>query len=106
MRARGGIPSLERALGDPETRGAAGVDGYRRPIARGPRRSRRRGAARDGSLPPIPDAPARAASWAEWLYFNGRGTDARFYLTFSPARASSADRRIAGVRLQLERDGG
>ena len=31
---------------------------------------------------PIPDAPAWQGSWAEWLYFNGRSDDARFYLTF------------------------
>ena len=31
---------------------------------------------------PIPDVPLRADSWAEWLYFNGRAGDTRFYLTF------------------------
>ena len=30
----------------------------------------------------VPDAPAWANSWAEWLYFNGRSNEASFYLTF------------------------
>ena len=55
---------------------------------------------------PIPDAPAWADSWAEWLYFNGRAADARFYLTFlvGPRSAPTAG-APAGVRLQLERGG-
>ena len=43
---------------------------------------------------PIPDVPARASSWAEWLYFNGRAGSARFYLTF-----------LAGPRARLRRRG-
>ena len=54
---------------------------------------------------PVPDVPARAASWAEWLYFNGRSNDARFYLTFLSGPRSSPGRRVVGVRLQLERGG-
>src|SRR4029453_7676208 len=57
---------------------------------------------------PIPDAPEFARSWAEWLYFNGHTTDGsvRFYLTFLVGPASSTPgRRVAGVRLQLERNG-
>ena len=30
----------------------------------------------------VPNAPMWQDSWAEWLYFNGRAGDARFYLTF------------------------
>ena len=57
---------------------------------------------------PVPDAPEFAASWAEWLYFNGHTADGRlrFYLTFLVGPASPMPgRRIAGVRLQLDRDG-
>ena len=57
---------------------------------------------------PIPDDAEFAASWAEWLYFNGHTADGsvRFYLTFLVGPASATPgRRVAGVRLQLERDG-
>jgi hypothetical protein len=54
---------------------------------------------------PIPDVPARSDSWAEWLYFNGRAGDTRFYLTFLVGPRSSPGHRRAGVRLQLERAG-
>ena len=57
---------------------------------------------------PIPDLPEFSASWAEWLYFNGHTADGRlrFYLTFlAGPKAATAGRRVAGVRLQLERDG-
>ena len=51
--------------------------------------------------------PEFAASWAEWLYFNGRTRDGRlrFYLTFLVGPASAPGKRLAGVRLQLDRDG-
>jgi hypothetical protein len=56
-----------------------------------------------------PDLPEFAASWAEWLYFNGRTADGRtrFYLTFmvGPGIPSRPGFRSAGVRLQLDRDG-
>jgi hypothetical protein len=105
VEARGGIPSLERALGDPEVSGAAtwvdaaadaawtapdpadilrSIDGFRR----------------------VPDVPARAASWAEWLYFNGRSPEARFYLTFLAGPARPDGVRVASVRLQLDRGSG
>ena len=45
-------------------------------------------------------------SWAEWLYFNGRSGDARFYLTFLVGPRTADGRRSAGVRLQLERKTG
>jgi hypothetical protein len=56
---------------------------------------------------PVPDRPEFAASWAEWLYFNGRSADGRlrFYLTFMVGPAAEPGRRLAGVRLQFDRDG-
>lgn len=102
--ARGGIPSLERALGDSETREAAAwrdspadrawtqatPDTVLRQIDR---------------FHAIPDVPRWSSSWAEWLYFNGRAGDARFYLTFLVGPRVSNGTRSAGVRLQLERSG-
>jgi hypothetical protein len=111
VRARGGIPSLERALGDEETAGIAdwrdspddvewtqnAPDRVLRSIDR---------------FHPIPDAPDWSGSWAEWLYFNGRANEsnrrasnARFYLTFMVGPATGDGRRSAGVRLQLDRGG-
>jgi hypothetical protein len=128
LRARGGIPSLEKAVGDPEiSRVAVWKDAP----------SDRSWTAPDSSellramdrFHQIPDAPAWADSWAEWLYFNGRTADGsvRFYLSFMtgprtrdvgvrgdrrvpPAQRASADsfrasERSAAVRLQLERNG-
>jgi hypothetical protein len=102
--ARGGIPSAEREFGDPETRDAdAWVD-----------------TAADAAWtrqPPdvvlrqidrfhgVPDVPEWADSWAEWLYFNGRSNDARFYLTFLVGPRTASGNRAAGVRLQIERGG-
>jgi hypothetical protein len=105
VRVRGGVPSLEQALGDPET---AAVEGWRdKPSDRawsdpGPGDLLR---ALD-RFHPIPDVPERADSWAEWLYFNGRTEEGtRFYLSFIVGRRATPDRRVAIVRLQLERDG-
>ena len=53
----------------------------------------------------VPDAPTWQDSWAEWLYFNGRARDARFYLTFLVGPTQRDGSRPAGVRLQLDRDG-
>ena len=55
---------------------------------------------------PIPDAPDWASSWAEWLYFNGRSGDTRFYLTFLVGASTPDGGRGAGVRLQLDRGRG
>jgi hypothetical protein len=100
--ARGGIPSLERALDDPET---ASVTAWRDTAA-------------DTAwtqAPPdmvlrmldrfhgIPDAPMWANSWAEWLYFNGQSSEARFYVTFLVGPRTPSGARSAGVRLQIER---
>ena len=103
----GGIPSLEKAVGDPEVANApewvdAPADlAWSKPDAGEVLRSMDR-------FHPIPNTPEFSSSWAEWLYFNGRTSDGRvrFYLTFMVGPASpSHGRRVAGVRLQLDRDG-
>ena len=102
--ASGGIPSLERALGDVETAAIeAWVDAPRDAAWRDPDpgdvlRAMDR-------FHPIPDVPHRADSWAEWLYFNGQADEARFYLTFMVGPRTDSGRRLAGVRLQLDRNG-
>ena len=104
IRAKGGIPSLERALGDAET---AGIETWT-------------DAQRDGTwldpapgdvlramdrFHPIPNVPHRVDSWAEWLYFNGQVQGAHFYLTFMVGPRADSGRRLAGVRLQLDQNG-
>ena len=104
VRAKGGIPSLERALGNPET---AGVEAWLDTpadaawISPDPGDTLR---AMD-RFHPVPDAPARADSWAEWLYFKGRSGDVQFYVTFLAGPQRPGGRRAAGVRLQLDRGG-
>jgi hypothetical protein len=104
IRARGGIPSLERALGDPETSAVsawtdAPADAAWAAVDRGDvLRSMDR-------FHVIPDVPARAGSWAEWLYFNGNAGATRFYMTFLVGPKRPNGRRVAGARLQLDRDG-
>jgi hypothetical protein len=104
IRARGGIPSLEREVGDPETKDvAAWIDSpadaaWARTDASAVLRSLDR-------FHPVPDVPSRARSWAEWLYFNGSAGDTRFYLTFMVGPKRPNGRRAAGVRLQLDRGG-
>jgi hypothetical protein len=102
--ARGGIPSLERALGDPET---AGIEGWTDTNADAAWTARSPAAAlrQVDRFHPIPDAPAWQGSWAEWLYFNGRSGDTRFYLTFLVGPEVQVGQRASGVRLQLERNG-
>jgi hypothetical protein len=104
VRARAGIPSLERALGDPET---SGLDGWtdteadRQWVAPDPAdvlRSMDRFHA-------VPDVPVRSSSWAEWLYFKGRSGDLQFYATFLFGPKAPDGRRRAGVRLQIDRGG-
>jgi len=99
---RGGVPSLERALGDHET---SAIDGWRDTEAdRAWTHSSPAAALREiDRFHPVGDAPAWTDSWAEWLYFNGRGADARFYLTFLVGPRMPDGRRGAGVRLQLQR---
>ena len=106
--ARGGVPSLERAVGDPE---AIGIPGW----ADAPADARWSTIAAGDLLRSMdrfhqaPDLPEFASSWAEWLYFNGRTSDGRvrFYLTFlvGPELPARPGFRAAGVRLQLDRDG-
>jgi hypothetical protein len=102
--ARGGIPSLERALNDPET---AHIDSWRDNTADVGWTN----AAPDVVLRlldrfhGIPDAPEWANSWAEWLYFNGRSSEANFYLTFLVGPRTGSGTRTSGVRLQIERNG-
>ena len=101
-----GLPDAERAVGDREVVGAsAWTDtladrAWSEPDSAAVLRAMDR-------FHPIPNAPEFAASWAEWLYFNGRTADGRlrFYLTFLVGPAPGPGRRTAGVRLQLDRDG-
>jgi hypothetical protein len=104
--AEGGIPSLEKRLGDPEVSSVAswtdtpGDERWAHPDPGELVRAMDR-------FHTVPDVAARAASWAEWLYFNGRTRDGRtrLYLTFLVgARGETPGKRRAGVRLQLERD--
>jgi hypothetical protein len=102
--ARGGIPSLERELDDRET---AEIAAWRD----SPADTAWTRATPDQVLRQIdrfhgiPDAPAWANSWAEWLYFNGRSSEARFYLTFLVGPRTESGARASGVRLQIERNG-
>ncbi len=104
VRARGGIPSLERAVGDPETSGVSSwIDSDLDAEWSAPDPAAALAAL--DRFHPIPDVPGRADSWAEWLYFNGRAGDNRFYLTFMVGPAKGQGTRRAGVRLQLDRGG-
>ena len=102
----GGLPSAERAVGDREVDAASTwLDG---PADRAWSSPDRAGVLRAmDRFHPIPNTPEFAASWAEWLYFNGRTADGRlrFYLTFIVGPSASPGRRAAGVRLQLDREG-
>jgi hypothetical protein len=105
----GGVPSLERAVGDPEIAhqpawhdepaDAAWTNLNPGDILR----------AMDRFHPmPSPQPPATGAqTWAEWLYFNGRSADGRlrFYLSFIARGPDAAGKRPLIVHLQLDRDG-
>ena len=103
--AHGGIPSLERALAAPETASISSWTDTPRDVA---------WASPDPSavlramdrFRAVPDVPARASSWAEWLYFKGRSGDVQFYMTFLVGPRLDAGKRVAGVRLQLDRGDG
>lgn len=104
IRARGGIPSLERALGDSEVSSIAAWRDTPADLAwvsDSPDAMLRQA----DRFHAIPDAPEWSASWAEWLYFNGRAAGARFYMTFLVGPYTAKGERSAGVRLQLERNG-
>ncbi len=102
---RGGIPSREQAVGDPEVAGQADWKdeprdhGWTNPEPGDLLRAMDR-------FHPVP-APATGGRWAEWLYFNARSADGaeRFYLTFMTGPADAAGMRPAFVRLQLNRGG-
>jgi hypothetical protein len=117
---RGGIPSREQAVGDPEV--AAQADWRDEPRDRGwtnpepgdllramdrfhpvPARASVAGRA----SPKLADARGSVGGWAEWLYFNARSVDGgqRFYLTFMTGAPDAAGVRPAYVRLQLNRGG-
>jgi hypothetical protein len=104
--ARGGVPSLEKAVGDGEVKDiSAWTDAP----------SDARWTHTDPSaiicgldrFHAQPDVPEFASSWAEWLYFNGRTPDGRtrFYLTFMVGPLVRPGFRSAGVHLQLDRNG-
>jgi hypothetical protein len=102
--ARGGIPSVERELGDPEV---VGMEAWRdtREDAEWTRQSPETVLRQIDRFHSVPDVPQWADSWAEWLYFNGRSNDGRFYLTFMTGPRTNSGNRFASVRLQLERNG-
>lgn len=102
--AHGGIPSVERAMGDPEValnhdwRDTADDVAWTQTTPEAVLRQIDR-------FHDVPTAPMWQDSWAEWLYFNGRARDARFYLTFMVGPTQADGSRSAGVRLQLDRGG-
>ena len=102
--ARGGIPSVERELGDPEV---AAIDAWRDTPedAAWTRQSPETVLRQIDRFHGVPDAPEWSGSWAEWLYFNGRSSEARFYLAFMVGPRIKPDTRAATVRLQIERNG-
>ena len=102
--ARGGIPSVERELGDLEI---AGMDVWRDTSEDGAwtRQTPEAVLRQIDRFHGVPDVPEWSDSWAEWLYFNGRSADARFYLTFMVGPRTASGNRDASVRLQIERNG-
>ena len=102
--ARGGIPSVERELGDPETMTMAAWRDTPEDAA-WTREAPDRLLRQIDAFHAIPDVPEWEASWAEWLYFNGGSANARFYLTFLAGPRTKSGNRAAGVRLQVERNG-
>ncbi len=110
---RGGIPSRERAVGDPETDTGAwrDTDADRAWIDPAPG-AILRAMDRFHPLPTADAGASRAATsadrgWAEWLYFNGRSRDGalRFYLSFIAGDVTADGARPMYVRLQLDRGG-
>jgi hypothetical protein len=102
--AHGGIPSLEQAMGDPEV--ALNRDWRDTPEDVAWTQATPEAVLRQiDRFHDVPDAPMWQDSWAEWLYFNGRARDARFYLTFMVGPKAPDGSRSAGVRLQLDRNG-
>jgi len=101
VRSRGGVPSLERALGDVETAGiAAWTDAPNDAAWAAPdpadvlRRLDR--------FHRVPQSTEFHAWW-EWLYFNGRAGDTLFYVAFLAGPRVDAEQRRAAVGLHLQR---
>ncbi len=100
-----GIPSLERALGDPI---ASRIDAWRDApgdaawTAPDPDDLFR---ALDRFHAP-PSLPGYDESWAEWLYFKGAAGGATFYLSFLYGPVEEDGTRGAVVSLQLDDGGG
>ena len=102
--AHGGIPSIEKAMGDPEVAFNTAWEDTPEDVAwvqTTPETVLRQ----IDRFHDVPNAPMWQDSWAEWLYFNGRARDARFYLTFMVGPRDPDGGRQAGVRLQLDRGG-
>jgi len=101
---RGGVPSREQAIGDPEVGGQASWTdtpadhAWTNPPAGDVLRAMDR-------FHPVPVSEQK--SWAEWLYFNGKSRDGslRFYLTFMTGAPAASGKRPIFVRLQLTRAG-
>jgi hypothetical protein len=111
--ARGGLPSLARAVGDPEVAHLpAWTDEPRDASWSHPQPTDiLRAMDRFHPVPRLDEsggsAGFSAASWAEWLYFNGRSADGslRFYLTFLVGPPATDGQCATVVRLQLDRNG-
>ena len=101
---RGGVPSREQAIGDPEVAGQASWTdtpadtAWTNPPPGDVLRAMDR-------FHPVPTSEQK--SWAEWLYFNGKSRDGslRFYLTFMTGAPEASGKRPMFVRLQLMRAG-
>ncbi len=102
--ARGGIPSVEQELGDPEVTDVATWKDTARDsewTQQSPEIVLRQIDRFHGD----PELPEWSHSWAEWLYFNGRSNDARFYLAFIVGPRTKSGTSGASVSLQIERNG-
>ncbi len=101
---RGGVPSREQAIGDPEVAGQTSWTdtpadtAWTNPPPGDVLRAMDR-------FHPVPVSEQK--SWAEWLYFNGKSRDGslRFYLTFMTGAPEASGKRPMFVRLQLMRAG-
>ena len=102
--ARGGIPSVERELGDPEVADMA-VWRDTAADAAWTRQSPETVLRQIDRFHGAPDVPEWSDSWAEWLYFNGRTNDARFYLSFIVGPRMKSGNYGSSVSLQIERNG-
>src|SRR5262245_31598679 len=102
--AHGGIPSIEKAMGDPEVASSPQWQDTPEDVA-WTQTSPASVLREIDRFHEIPNAPMWADSWAEWLYFNGRARDARFYLTFMVGPKEADGSRSSSVRLQLDRGG-